>query len=97
MIDGVKYEGYAYSLSYFDVKDKSWHIVKTEHFTSEETLSKYRKAFSENVLDNVTYYHDFCREWNSGNKKYLECLIGFVSDSQEPDFWGRVIQRKDAL
>ena len=102
MVEGVYYENYLYKLSCEktvgrDIKDIPEREPVSRMFNSTEELNECKEQFKRTHSDNMKYYNEWCREWIEGKNKYLEYIIGFVSDNQGDDFYERVIKRHKSV
>lgn len=102
MVEGVYYENYLYKLSCEkiagrDIKDIPEREPMSRMFNSTEELNECKEQFKNTHSDNMKYYNEWCREWIDGKNKYLEYIIGFVSDNQGDDFYERVIKRHKSV
>lgn len=97
MVEGVYYKNYLYKLSCEkivgrDIKDVPEREPVSRMFNSIEELNECKTQFKNTHSDNMKYYNEWCREWIEGKNKYIEYIIGFVSDNQGNDFYERVIK-----
>ena len=102
MVEGVYYENYLYKLSCEkiagrDIRDIPEREPVSRMFSSTEELNECKTQFKNTHSDNMKYYNEWCREWLEGKNKYLEYIIGFVSDNQGDDFYERVIKRHKSV
>lgn len=102
MVEGVYYENYLYKLSCEkivgrDMKNVPEREPVSRMFNSTEELNECKAQFKNTHSVNMKYYNEWCREWIEGKNKYIEYIIGFVSDSQGVDFYDRVIKQHKSV
>lgn len=105
MIKGIKYDCYYYSFSAQEISNRGplgrneydeLKPVKTYYFGEKDLQREITSFKARHEADGVPqkYYHEFCREWEKGGKKYLEYITGFVSDDQSSTDFKALIGHK---